>query len=184
VTAIYRFGRFELRPSTRQVLVDNQPAPLGARAFDVLLALIERRERLVAKSELLDLVWPSLVVEENNLQVQVSALRKLLGQDAIATVAGRGYRFVLETDHDTVEARIPAMTPTNNLPQQISSFVGRDREIAEAQSLLERMRLLTLLGMGALARPGLRCRSRVMCSTSIRTALGSSTWGRFANRRA
>jgi adenylate cyclase len=57
--------------------------------------LIERRDRVVTKNELLDLVWPGLVVEENNLQVQISALRKLLGQDAIATVAGRGYRFTV-----------------------------------------------------------------------------------------
>ena len=78
---------------TRQLLVDDQPAPLGARAFDILRALIERRERLVTKEELLDLAWPGLVVEENNLQVQVSALRKILGNGAIATVARRGYRF-------------------------------------------------------------------------------------------
>ena len=93
--ANYKFGRFELSPATRQLLVDDQPAPLGARAFDVLRALIERRERLVTKEELLDLAWPGLVVEENNLQVQVSALRKILGNDAIATVAGSGYRFAL-----------------------------------------------------------------------------------------
>jgi adenylate cyclase len=98
VTANYRFGRFELNPATRQVLVDNEPAPLGARAFDVLQALIERRDRLVTKSELLDLVWPGVVVEENNLMVQVSALRKLLGGEAIATIAGRGYRFTLTLD--------------------------------------------------------------------------------------
>jgi DNA-binding winged helix-turn-helix (wHTH) protein len=95
VTAVYQFGRFELSPATRQLLLDNQPAPLGARAFDVLLALVERRDRLVTKNELLDLVWPGLVVEENNLQVQISALRKLLGQEAIATIPGRGYRFTV-----------------------------------------------------------------------------------------
>ncbi|HEY5283333.1 MAG TPA: winged helix-turn-helix domain-containing protein, partial [Polyangia bacterium] len=78
--------------------------PLGARAFDVLQALIERRQRLVTKEELLDLAWPELVVEENNLQVQISALRKVLGTDAIATVAGRGYRFTLETTHAAVSA--------------------------------------------------------------------------------
>ena len=75
VTAIYRFGRIELNPATRQLLVDKQPALLGARALDVLLALIERRDRLVTKNELLALVWPRLVVEENNLQVQISRLR-------------------------------------------------------------------------------------------------------------
>ena len=94
MTASYKFGRFELRPATRQLLVDDQPAPLGARAFDVLRALIEHRERLVTKEELLELAWPGLVVEENNLQVQVSALRKILGNGVIATVAGMGYRFM------------------------------------------------------------------------------------------
>ena len=98
MTANYKFGRFELNPATRQLLADDQPTPLGERAFDVLLALIERRERMVTKDELLELAWPGLVVEENNLQVQVSALRKVLGDGAIATVARRGYRFALQVE--------------------------------------------------------------------------------------
>ena len=88
-----RFGRIEVWPRERQLRVDGVAASVGARAFDLLLALIERRDRLVTKSELLELVWPGLMVEENNLQVQVSALRKLLGPQVIATVPGRGYRF-------------------------------------------------------------------------------------------
>ena len=79
-------------------MADGQPMPLGARAFDVLQALIERRERVVTKDELLDLVWPGVVVEENNLQVQISTLRKLLGPQAIATIPGRGYRFTAKLD--------------------------------------------------------------------------------------
>jgi len=113
VTANYKFGRFELRPATRQLLVDDRPAPLGDRAFDVLLALIERRERLVTKEELLDLAWPGLVVEENNLQVQVSALRKILGNGAIATVARRGYRFTLQVGAETLSHPTP---PLETLP--------------------------------------------------------------------
>jgi TolB-like protein len=116
VTAVYQFGRFELSTATRQLLVDNQPAPLGARAFDVLLTLVERRDRLVTKNELLDLVWPGLVVEENNLQVQISALRKVLGQEAIVTIPGRGYRFTVTlTGTDTVVSS-PTSSPGNNLP--------------------------------------------------------------------
>ena len=76
------------------MLVDGQPAWLGARAFDLALVLLEHRERVLGKDELLSLVWPGVVVEENNLTVQISALRKLFGAAAIATVAGRGYRFV------------------------------------------------------------------------------------------
>lgn len=88
-------GRVEIRPAERQLMVNGAPAPLGARAFDVLLALAERRDRVVSKNELLDLAWPGLVVEENNLSVQISALRKVLGAAAIATVTGRGYRLAL-----------------------------------------------------------------------------------------
>jgi len=94
----YRFGRFELQPAAQQLLVDGEPATLGPRAFALLVALAERAGQLVSKAELLDLVWPGLVVEENNLQVQVSALRKILGADAIATVPGRGYRFTLQVE--------------------------------------------------------------------------------------
>ena len=76
---VHRFGRCEVRPAERQLLIDGKLAPLGARAFDLLQALIERRDRVVTKNELVEAVWPGLVVEENNLQVQVSSLRKLLG---------------------------------------------------------------------------------------------------------
>ena len=69
--------------------------PLGARAFDLLLALIERRDRVVSGRELFNLIWPGLVVEENNLRQQVATLRRLLGSRAIATIAGRGYRFTM-----------------------------------------------------------------------------------------
>jgi TolB-like protein/DNA-binding winged helix-turn-helix (wHTH) protein len=93
VNGSYRFGRFELNPATRQLLADGNPVSLGARAFDVLVALVERRERMVTKDELMQIAWPGLVVEENNLDVQISVLRKAIGQEAIATVRGRGYRF-------------------------------------------------------------------------------------------
>jgi len=118
VTAIYQFGRFELRTATRQLLANHELTPLGARAFDVLLALIERRDRLVPKNELLDLVWPGLVVEENNLQVQISALRKVLGQDAIATIPGHGYRFTAALAGGGTGAS-PMSSPGNDLPREV-----------------------------------------------------------------
>lgn len=96
----YRFGRFEIQPAAQRLLVDGEIAALGPRAFDLLVALVERAGQLVSKAELLDLVWPGLVVEENNLQVQVSTLRKILGADAIVTVAGRGYRFALPLESE------------------------------------------------------------------------------------
>src|SRR5215470_11779510 len=82
----HRFGNSEVRGDERQLLVDGSPAAIGARAYDLLLALIERRDRIVEKDELFDVVWPGLVVEENNLHVQISSLRKVLGAGAIATI--------------------------------------------------------------------------------------------------
>jgi predicted ATPase len=152
MTAVYRFGRLEMRPAARQVMVDNQPAHLGSRAFDVLLALIERRERIVPKDELLDVVWPGLVVEENNLQVQISALRKLLGANAIATIPGRGYRFTLEATHVNPELDTSKERPTNNLPRQATSFVGRQRELNDVRELLTQNRLVTLVGAGGIGK--------------------------------
>jgi TolB-like protein/Flp pilus assembly protein TadD len=90
---VLRFGNFELRPGERSLLVDGQAASLGSRAFDMLLCLIEHRDRVVSKDELLERVWPGTVVEESNLTVHIAALRKLLGPTAIATISGRGYRF-------------------------------------------------------------------------------------------
>ncbi len=92
----YHFDRFEVRPAERLLLVNRVPAVVGARAFDLLLCLLAHRDRVISKAEIIDLVWPGLVVEENNLSVQVSVLRKLLGAHAISTVAGRGYRFSLD----------------------------------------------------------------------------------------
>lgn len=103
---IITLGPVQLRPAERVLCVHGQVVTVGARAFDLLLALAERRERVVSKDELLDLVWPGVVVEENNLSVQISALRKLLGPAAIGTVTGRGYRLTLP-DVQTASAPVP-----------------------------------------------------------------------------
>ncbi len=84
---------------------------MGARAFDLLLCLLAHRDRVVTKSEMLEMVWPGLVVEENNLSVQVSALRKLLGRKAITTVPGRGYRFSFDVRQELAASQGVAQLP-------------------------------------------------------------------------
>jgi predicted ATPase/DNA-binding winged helix-turn-helix (wHTH) protein len=152
----YRFGRIALSPATRQLLIDGQPALLGARAFDLLQALVERSDRLVSKGELLDLVWPGLVVEENNLQVHVSALRKLLGTQAIATVPGRGYRFTMAPAPAPAAApapvTAPAPSPRDALPERPVALVGRERELAELLAQLDGSGLVTLVGPGGIGK--------------------------------
>jgi predicted ATPase/DNA-binding winged helix-turn-helix (wHTH) protein len=147
----YRFGSMEVRPAARQLLINGAPAALGARAFDLLMALIERRERVVNKAELFDAVWPGLVVEENNLQVQVNSLRKLLGPKAIATVPGRGYQFVAELDPSASKngsAIREIATNPNNLPRLRTRFIGREKALDDCAGLLHDARLLTLSGIG------------------------------------
>ncbi len=92
---IVEFGRFTLRRRQRELLADGRPIELGCRAFEVLLALIDAGGALVTKAELLEQVWPNVAVEENNLHVQICAIRRVFGGDRnlIQTVAGRGYRF-------------------------------------------------------------------------------------------
>ena len=89
------FGRFALLLDQRRLLENHVPISLGARAFDLLATLVQHRDRVVSKDELLTLVWRDAVVEENNLSVQISTLRKVLGADALQTVVGQGYRFTL-----------------------------------------------------------------------------------------
>ncbi len=89
------FGRFRVLLRQRQLVADGVPIELGTRALDLLLVLLEADGSLVTKDELLSRVWPGIVVAEENLKVQISALRKALGEDRdlIRTEFGRGYRF-------------------------------------------------------------------------------------------
>src|ERR1700741_5152613 len=143
----YHFASFELQLDERRLLKDGAAIPLRPRAFDLLAALVERAGHLVTKDELLDRVWPKMVVEEAALHVQVSALRKVLGSDAITTVSGRGYQFTLPVTTGDGEAT-RASRPKHNLPYQLTSFVGREQEIAQLEELVAANRLVTLTGAG------------------------------------
>jgi predicted ATPase/DNA-binding winged helix-turn-helix (wHTH) protein len=140
----YRFGSFELQPTERRLLQAGGPVEVGPRALRVLVVLVERAGHLVTKDELLAAVWPRVVVEENALQAQVSALRKILGATAIATVSRGGYRFEMAVDRVAPESA----APKHNLPQPVTAFIGREREMREVERLLETTRVLTLTGAG------------------------------------
>jgi predicted ATPase/DNA-binding winged helix-turn-helix (wHTH) protein len=155
---VMRFGDFELRPAERALCVRGEPVALGSRAFDVLLVLAQRRERLVTKQELLDLVWPGLVVEEHNIATQISTLRKVLGAQVIATVPGRGYRFTAPIAGGAVEPPVraiafaaPIAVPTR-LPHHLMPLLGRADDLAALDALLKRSRLVTLVGAGGIGK--------------------------------
>lgn len=159
------FGRFRLLPRQRQLLADGVPVEIGSRAFDVLMVLIEAEGGLVTKDQILDRVWPGTAVEENNIQVQISALRKLFGdsRNLILTVPLRGYRFtgtlrrnpdgaVVQAD---ATASLGAAAPpalATNLPAAISDFIGREQELAELAALIGEHRLVTVIGTGGIGK--------------------------------
>lgn len=157
-----RFGRFEMRPDQRVLLADGEPVTIGARAYDLLQALVERPNVLISKDELLAAVWPGLVVEENNVQVQVSTLRKILGQSALATIPGRGYRFNLAVDDvdplgATIESRsMPSLEKASsartNLASRVPHLYGRAEDIAAVAALLREHPVVTITGAGGIGK--------------------------------
>ncbi len=152
---LLRFAHFELHPAERVLRVRGEPVALGSRAFDLLLVLAQRHERLVAKQELLDLVWPGLVVEEHNVATQVSTLRKLLGAQAIATVPGRGYRLTLAVQRNgepDAAAPQPGTGQRTRLPLHLTPLIGRDAEQQALSELLAQHRLVTLVGTGGIGK--------------------------------
>jgi serine/threonine-protein kinase len=155
MTQLFRFGSAEVHPAERQLLVDNRPVILGARAFDVLNLLIAHRERVVSKSELLEAVWPGLVVEENNLQVQVSTLRKVLGVGAITTVPGQGYQFTASVDgelapDDAVASKAPHTPPAGQSARAAPAARWLRPQLVRRTSLAAGAAIVLVAGIGAL----------------------------------
>lgn len=167
-------GRFELQPHQRRLLVDGAPAPLGARAFDLLIELVRQPGALRTKNELLEAVWTGVVVEEGNLTMQISTLRKIVGGDVIATIPGRGYRFTGRV-HSGDDANGPAPGATEspgaaathatppapaqeaprlqtNLPATLPHMVGRSDDLAALHELVAQHRLVSIIGAGGMGK--------------------------------
>jgi predicted ATPase/DNA-binding winged helix-turn-helix (wHTH) protein len=173
-SATYRCGAIEIDAAQRQVLIGGAAAKIGARALDVLLALVERRERVVSKRELMDLVWPKLVVEENNLLVHMVALRKLLGAQAIATIPGRGYRFTLPVDaanRELAESALPSSGIPGNLPVSPPLF-GRAQDLDAVHALLQEHAVVSIVGAGGIGKT----RLALAAAASIAGAFPDGRW--------
>src|SRR5229473_972152 len=118
------FGPFRLLSAQRLLLEGDTPVRLGGRAFDILAVLVERAGEVISKDELKSRTWPKTFVEDANLKIQVSALRRALGDGQggrryTATIPGRGYNFVVPVRFE--EPARPALPTTvtaaaHNLP--------------------------------------------------------------------
>jgi adenylate cyclase len=109
----YRFGEFVLALDERKLTQAGDVLSLGARAFDLLGVLVANHSRVLTKEELMDAVWPDLAVEDGNLAVQVSALRRAIGANALATIPGRGYQFVLPVEQGAA-VPVPVAVPVHD----------------------------------------------------------------------
>ncbi|MBQ0931283.1 ATP-binding protein [Ideonella alba] len=151
---VLRFSGFEWHGAEQRLTRDGQTLDLGSRAFELLGLLARQTGQVVSKETAFEHVWPGRVVEENNLQVQVSALRRLLGRDAIATVPGRGYRFTWPVTFVAATAlpQPPSPAePTAGAPVPPPLF-GRDDDLSQLHAALGRHRLVTLVGEGGIGK--------------------------------
>ncbi|MDZ5453391.1 ATP-binding protein [Labrys sp. ZIDIC5] len=157
---VFSFGPYRLIPSRQLLLLEDHPVKLGGRGFELLRLLVHRGGELVSKEELMAAAWPGIFVHESNLKVNMSNLRRLLGDTKLnpsylATVVGRGYRFIAP-----VQAGIGAFeegdafaesSGLGHLPPQ-EHIVGREAELADVLSALHRERHVTLVGAGGIGK--------------------------------
>lgn len=155
------FGPFRLIPAQKLLLEGDKSIALGARAFDLLVALVRRAGEVVGKNELLAGAWPGLTVEEGNLRVHITGLRKALGdgQDGrryIVNNPGRGYSFVAPVSRlENIGSPAwpgEAGAPVSNLPRTGPRMVGRDRLVEMMVAQLPQRRFITVTGSGGVGK--------------------------------
>jgi predicted ATPase/DNA-binding winged helix-turn-helix (wHTH) protein len=149
------FGRYQLFPRLRLLLKDGVRLDVGERALEVLVQLVSTAGQVVSKDALLARIWSKDVIEENNLQAQISSLRKILGddRDLIATEFGRGYRFTGSVQaHRAVTSSIGAPQARVGLPSPRSSLIGRVEELLELNRLLATQTVCTLTGPAGIGK--------------------------------
>ena len=170
----FRFDRRGGGLSRRTANGELHPVRLGSRALEVLNVLVERAGDLVPKDEIMRAVWPGMTVEDANLTMQISSLRRALdagraGTSCIQNVPGRGYRFHLavrrtaEPSEPSASIVRPVLQPPaepapayhSNLPKFANALIGRERDVAEVEALLSKYSLVTLVGSAGVGKTSL-----------------------------
>ncbi len=159
MSTIYEIGPFRLDSEAGVLTRAGLPTTLGGRAVAVLTALVGQPNEFIRKESILNAAWPGVVVEEANLAVQISSIRRVLaeapgGEHWVETLARRGYRFIGPvTAIDGEVARGGTRRGVlSNIPEPLTSFIGREREVVEIKRLLAGTRLLTLVGVGGIGK--------------------------------
>ena len=150
-----QFAGYELKLRERQLIGPGGSVELSSRSFDILVALLARPNEMIEKSDLFDAAWPGVVVEENTLQVHVSSLRKILGPGYIATVHGRGYKYVGPLPQSVAADTTSAAERTSqkgNVPNYRAECVAREDELASLAALLAKHRITSIIGPGGVGK--------------------------------
>ncbi|SIO48626.1 Predicted ATPase [Bradyrhizobium erythrophlei] len=153
------FGPFRLFLAERLLKKDSESLPVGGRALDLLITLVERAGEVITHKELSGWVWPGITVEDANLRVHIAALRKILGdgQDGaryIANVAGRGYCFVAPVQRQKVFSTTALAGPvkTRTLPARLQRMIGRDETIEALRSMVIAQRFVSIVGPSGMGK--------------------------------
>jgi predicted ATPase/DNA-binding winged helix-turn-helix (wHTH) protein len=155
------FGRFRLYAAQRLIESAGARLQLGARALDILIALVEQAGKVVSKNDLMARVWPDVTVDEGNLRVHIAALRKALGDGEagaryVTTVSGQGYCFVAPIARSSAARPQVAVSSrperAHNLPTRLTRMVGRDQIVREISDQLAAKRFVTVAGPGGIGK--------------------------------
>jgi predicted ATPase/DNA-binding winged helix-turn-helix (wHTH) protein len=148
------FGDYRLKVRERELIGPAGPVALSARAFELLRALLAEPEAVLDKDSLFEAAWPGMIVEDNTLQVHMSALRKALGTGYIATVHGRGYKYVgPRPSAPDLDGEEPAGTDQRgNIDRYRSDCIEREAEASAIAGLLDQHRLVSIVGPGGVGK--------------------------------
>lgn len=167
------FGDYRLKSRERELVGPEGPIELSSRSFDLLSTLLQQPNQLLDKSALFDAVWPGVVVEENTLQVHMSALRKALGPGFVATVHGRGYKYVGPPPHEDEDALVPRPAGgAGNIGRYRADCVAREAEIEAVGRLLDQQRLVSIVGPGGVGKTTLA----VAVANGFSSRIDSGVW--------
>lgn len=158
---VVSFGPFSLFVSERALVREGVTVQLGARALDMLIALVSRPNKPMDKRDLIALVWPDVTVEESSLRFHIANLRKVLGDGKdgaryITTLAGRGYCFVApvsrSSDKTPASAAVATVVSHTSLPNRLTRMVGRADSILMVSTQLTATRFVTIVGAGGVGK--------------------------------
>lgn len=185
-----RIGQLDVYLDERQILENGKAVRVGSRAFDILELLIRAEGALVSKDDIMQRVWPHTVVEENNLQVHIAALRKVLGADRhlIVTVPGFGYRLLANryrgaTADSPAESIDEDREPDRRISAAFTSLIGRGRAVDEILAAFDDARIVTLVGAGGIGKTRIASEVAAHAATRFPDGIAFASLASLSNPR-